>query len=147
MKITPKKIEWFKNILEQMQVVAFTYYKIQNGTDPDGVKITEYGIDTFEASYYRSRDTGLGYYNEDYEDCEDIPYSYIWDINWEQELQDNLWNAQMEYIRISDEKKKAAELHEQEQSLLQYELLKKRFEPQMGTSDIDGSFHITIEPL
>lgn len=128
MKVTPKKIELFKRILEQMNDIGFEYYKIDEGYEPTKVIITGFETDTFEASCYNMVSEGFGYEHEDIDRHIDIPYEYLYNPDWQDELRNKIWNKQMEYIRISEEKKAAAELHEQEQSLLQYELLKKRFE-------------------
>jgi hypothetical protein len=129
MNITPKKLKWFKQMIYQMREVSFEYYTICEGVAPTKVEITGFNDDnTFEATFYHMYSEGFGYEYEQIDTVMDIPYNCLTNSDWQQELRDEIWNKQQESIRKSEEKKAAAELHEQEQSLLQYELLKQRFE-------------------
>lgn len=129
MKITPKKLKWFKQIIEQMRDVGADYYKIKEVMEPTSVEITGLDTNTFKVTcYHMYCGEGFGYEYARVDRCIDIPYEYLCNSDWQQELRDEIWNEQQESIRKSEEKKAAAELHDQEQSLIQYELLKQRFE-------------------
>lgn len=129
MRLTANKIKWFQAIRDQLIEDSIQYYKIHNGTEPNRVWITDIKEDdTVEVTYSRISDSSCCGYDET---CLDIPYDLLYNINWEDDLKEQLFNEQMERLRLKAEREAAErkanqEAHERAE-LETYKRLKVKF--------------------
>jgi hypothetical protein len=129
MRLTANKIKWFHAIRDQLMEDASDYYKIHNGTEPDRVTSIDILEDnTFEVvctRYSSSRCCG------DDETCLDIPYDLLYNINWAEDLKEQLFDEQMERLRLKAEReaaeKKANQEAKEKAELETYKRLKAKF--------------------
>lgn len=126
--ITQEDINKFHEIIEAMIDTGREYHKIKYGEYPDVVTINEFNFSPTEFEVECEVIARTSYDRDRYHP-QRIPYSYLWEYNWMDELRQELLEANIRAVdaRLAREQAERDKQLEADRKL--YEQLKQRFEP------------------
>jgi hypothetical protein len=118
-------IKIHEELYKQVEGIAEDYIKIKDGREIDtidGIIIDEYGIEVTGRNYSR-----CGCCSDEYESY-DIPISYLWDPDWQQDLRKELNKRNLEALKKKAEEKKEQERKAKEAEYKRFLELKEKFD-------------------